>query len=79
MKWVLTLGCFVILYGCSSGGGSVQESEVALDQAFAEKNCSQEVIQSYKNRVEKLKQRYSEREVVQKINLTVTMIQSIGC
>ena len=85
MKWVLTLGCFVILYGCSQGGGNIrgggniQEAEAALDQVFAEKNCSQEVIQSGKNRVEKLKQLYSEREVVRKINLIIMKVQKIGC
>ena len=79
MKLFLTLWCFVLLYGCSPGGGNIQESELALNQAFEEKNCSQEVIQSYKNLVEKLKRRYSEREVIQKINRTITLIQEIGC
>ena len=83
MKLFLNLSCFAILCGCFQGGGNTQgnirESESLLDQAFEDENCSEEVVQSYKDRLEKLKRIYSEGEVAQKIDQTTEMVQKIGC
>ena len=78
MKVLLVLW-FFILCSCSPGGSNVQQTESLMQKAFSEAGCSQEVIQSYQNAVNKLKQKYSKEKIVQKINNIIETVKKIGC